>query len=136
MITALAHVCITAIDLEATHAFYVQALGLTEHFRFERDGAVFGYYFRIDERNFIEVFGGGDAPKPAGGIRHLCLQVDDIDAIEARLAEHGVATRGKKIGGDGSWQLWCQDPNGVDIEFHQYTPASSQYTQATVVVDW
>jgi hypothetical protein len=45
-------------------------------------------------------------------------------------------TRGKKIGADNSWQLWCKDPTGIDMEFHQYTETSAQLTGADCIVNW
>ena len=137
MIRHLAHCCLVARDLEASERFYVEVLGLQRRFRFVRGEQVIGFYLSIDEHSFIEVFAGDSAAADgAQRIRHLCLEVDDIDALEARLQAHGVATRGKKRGADGNMQLWCQDPDGVDIEFQQYADDCCQRTGAYCVVYW
>ncbi len=39
------------------------------------------------------------------------------------------------MGADRSRQMWTQDPDGVRIEFHQYTPGSCQLTGAPCVLD-
>jgi hypothetical protein len=54
----------------------------------------------------------------------------------AHLRKLGIAVGDKKLGADQSWQAWLEDPNGIRIELHQYTPDSSQLTRRTCVVDW
>jgi lactoylglutathione lyase/glyoxylase I family protein len=138
MIKALAHICIEAEDLEKAQWFYCEVLGFTKKFDFIKEGDKFGFYLQINESNFIEVFKAGESQETAQRprIKHFCLEVEDIDAVEMRLAQHGVETRGKKIGADNSWQLWCKDPTGIDMEFHQYTETSSQITGADCIVNW
>lgn len=134
MIKRLAHACIHSNDLAATEAFYCGALGMERYFDFEKDGNLFGYYLKAGDSTYIEVFKG--QPGAVGNINHLCLEVDDIDAAMERLKAHGVEVTDKKLGGDRSWQAWLEDPSGVRIELHQYTPESSQYNRRTVAVDW
>ncbi len=136
MIKALAHICITTKDLATTERFYCGALGLKKRFAFERDGKEFGFYVQLTERNYIEFFERKDEEGEPGRqlIKHVAIEVEDMDVLEKHLQDHGVETRNKKMGKDGSWQMWCTDPNGVQIEFQQYTPDSSQLTQETVVM--
>jgi hypothetical protein len=49
--------------------------------------------------------------------------------------ENGYETTEKKLGSDQSWQIWTTDPNGVRIEFHQYTADSSQRTHNNCILD-
>ena len=86
---------------------------------------------------FIEIF----KTDPAAEIRsqrihHFCLEVDDIDALRDLLIKRGVEVTPKKLGCDQTWQCWCKDPDGTDVEFQQYTPKSSQFTRANCIVDW
>lgn len=138
MITGLAHICILAEDLEATRAFYCDVLGFTKQFDFIKDDALFGYYLKINDSTFIEVFKAGEGKEQkAQRISHYCLETDDIDAVYAKLIEHGIPVRGEKtLGSDSSWQIWTKDPNGIDFEFHQYTDKSSQVTGADCIVNW
>lgn len=137
MITTMAHICIHTADLEQNERFYCDVLGLQKKFNFVKDGAVIGYYIQVAERSFIEVFKsdristGSEAP-----IKHFCLEVTDLDAVERRLAQSGVASHGKQRGVDHSWQLWCRDPDGIEIEFHQYTSTSSQTTGIDCTANW
>jgi catechol 2,3-dioxygenase-like lactoylglutathione lyase family enzyme len=138
MITALAHVCVFSTDLERTQAFYTGILGLKPRFRFMKDGALFGYYLEAAPNQFIEVFRrdrAAEAPHPHIG--HICLETDDIQALHRHLEAHGVPIRvTPKLGADHSWQMWIADPDGTAIEFHQYTPESTQYTGADCIVNW
>lgn len=137
MIKALAHVCILSTDLERTRHFYCDILGLEQGFRFLRDGRLFGFYLKVCPDQFIEVFHTDSAPSgPAKLITHFCLEVEDITAMHARLVEAGIAVKDKLLGADHSWQIWCKDPDGVDIEFHQYTSESTQLTGRDCHVNW
>jgi catechol 2,3-dioxygenase-like lactoylglutathione lyase family enzyme len=137
MIKALAHACVFSSDLARTEAFYCGMLGLKIQFRFLKDGKLFGYYLRISDSQFIEVFyregNGHSGQLPIG---HLCLETEDLGQVRQALQSHGVKTTEPKLGADHSWQLWSADPDGTPIEFHQYTPQSTQYTGADCVVNW
>ncbi|MGE9297321.1 MAG: VOC family protein [Puniceicoccales bacterium] len=134
MIKQLAHLCINSPDLDATSKFYCGALGLEKGFEFQRDGALFGYYLKLGSNTFIEVFQGEAGPE--GNIRHLAIEVDDIDAVIAHLREAGYEATEKKLGADHSWQSWTTDPSGVRIEFHEYTNNSLQLNGGVCHVNW
>ncbi|MFO7870273.1 MAG: VOC family protein [Kiritimatiellia bacterium] len=129
MIKGLAHVCLSAKDLQETERFYSKGLGLEKKFVFTRKGRIVGYYFEISPGAYIEVFEhNGIEPDAEAPIRHFCLETDNIDEIASRLKNKGYRTTQKKLGADGSWQMWTTDPAGTRIEFHQYTDNSSQVT--------
>lgn len=128
MITGIAHACFTVSDLDRALAFYRDALGLEEAFDFTDDeGRRYGVYLYLGERNFIELF-QGDLGEPAEGqsFRHICLEVDDIEATVKMLRERGVEVSPIKMGRDHSYQAWITDPDGNRIELHHYTPDSWQ----------
>ena len=134
MTKQLAHVCIYSTDLEETARFYFKALDLEKGFEFVKDGVLFGYYIKLGSNTFIEVFKGD--PGEVGNINHIAIQVDDIDSAITRVKEHGYDIGQKALGADHSWQVWVTDPDGVRIEFHQYTGKSLQLTGGTCLVDW
>jgi len=137
MIKTLSHVCIFSRDLKRSRDFYCGALGLKPHFDFLKDGELFGFYLQIAPGHFIEVFKADPAVENRGQrIHHFCLEVDDLDALRDSLIKHGVEVTPKKLGCDQSWQCWCKDPDGTDVEFQQYTPESSQFTRKNCIVDW
>jgi glyoxylase I family protein len=128
MITGLAHACFTVSNLEQALGFYRDQLGLQEAFDFVNDqGHRFGIYLHLGGRNFIELFEGTlEAPASGQSFRHICLEVDDVEATVAALRERGVEVSPVKLGSDQSYQAWITDPDGNRIELHQYTPESWQ----------
>ncbi len=134
MIKQLAHICIHTTDLEATARFYQDGLGLERGFEFTKDGDLFGFYVKLGKDTFIEVFKGD--PGVVGNINHIAIQTDDINAVIDCLRNHGYEVGDKTLGTDHSWQAWTADPNGVRIEFHEYTQESMQLIGGTCVVDW
>jgi len=137
MIKTIAHVCILSRDLDRTLEFYCGALELRRKFDFFKEAELIGFYLEIDQGHYLEVFKGDTVAEPQGRrITHFCLEVGDIDAVRDRLFSRGIEVSGKTKGSDASWQIWCKDPDGIDIEFHQYTPESSQLTGARCNVNW
>jgi lactoylglutathione lyase/glyoxylase I family protein len=136
MITRLAHLCLNVKNIARTIEFYNKKLGLPIQFQFEKNGQLFGTYFRAGELNFIEAFEKPDVEIKNTGLVHLCLESDDIDADIAAWTARGVACSPKKLGADHSWQTWIQDPDGNQLEIHQYTPESAQLQGGTVEVTW
>jgi len=137
MIKKLAHLCILSADLKKTEDFYCGILGLKKKFDFIREGRLFGFYLEVSDDQFIEFFHTTDTTREKGNlITHLCLEIEDITAFTQHLEKHGVKFTEPKLGADQSWQTWCTDPDGVAIEFHQYTPESSQKTGRECIVNW
>ena len=137
MITRLAHVNIVSADLAASEHFYCDVLGMKKAFQFFRNGALFGFYLDAGEMTFIEIFQQSEEvnlERPL--IRHLCLEVEDIDSAVETIRSKGWEITDKKRGRDQSWQAWVTDPDGVRIELMQYTEQSSQYTHADVDANW
>jgi glyoxylase I family protein len=63
------------------------------------------------------------AVNPIGG-GHLAFRVDDIAAVRAKLDAHGVPYSDLGIWAVKGWhQLFCTDPEGRVIEFHQVVDA-------------
>ncbi len=134
MIKQLAHICIRTTDLEKTRKFYCEGLGLEMGFDFVRDGEPFGYYLKLGNTTFIEVFKG--EPGEVGNINHVAIEVDDIDVLMSRLQSLGYEVTEKKLGADQTWQCWVTDPSGIRIEFQQYTDESKQKVGGTAIVNW
>lgn len=134
MITRLAHICIHTQDLAETERFYCDVLGLEKGFDFIKDDALFGFYIKLGNDSFIEVFKGN--PGSLGNINHLAIETDDIDQVITKLCSNGFKATDKKLGGDHTWQSWTEDPSGVRIEFHQYTEKSLQFQGGVCEADW
>ncbi|HTQ52586.1 MAG TPA: VOC family protein [Candidatus Acidoferrales bacterium] len=137
MIKNVAHICILSGDLNRSLDFYCGTLGLKKHFDFFKDGVLFGFYLEVGPGHFIEIFKtDGPAEVRHQRIHHFCLEVEDMDAMRDALIRRGVEVTPKKLGCDQTWQCWCKDPDGTDVEFQQYTNQSTQFTRKNCVVDW
>ena len=138
-ITRVTHICLSSTDLERSEKFYCGVLGLTMKFPFMKGEKHIGFYLEIAPLQFIEVFLRDAAQKNIEPqIGHVCLETDDIAALAKHLHSAGVETRTPEpiMGADDSWQIWCKDPDGTDIEFHQFTPTSRQFTGEPCMVNW
>jgi catechol 2,3-dioxygenase-like lactoylglutathione lyase family enzyme len=136
-IKSLAHVCIKSTDLDATMEFYCGALGMTKHFDFTRKGKVIGFYMKAENATFVEVFLADEVEKINKQVlHHFCLETSSIEALRKALVERGYAPGEIKMGADQTTQFWMKDPNGMDLEFQEYTDQSAQLTGRTVEVDW
>jgi len=136
-IKSLAHVCIKTTDLKVTADFYCGALGMTKFFDFTRKGDVIGFYMKAANETFVEVFLADEVEKSGKqALNHFCLETESIEALRKLLIERGYAPGEIKMGADQSLQFWMKDPNGMDLEFQEYTAQSAQVTGGTVEVNW
>ena len=128
LIRQVAHTCIFAHDLDATEAFYRDVFGIATAFDFKRGDQRIGYYLDFGGRTFVEVFHRADTSfDETNQINHICLETEDIDALLLHVRAQGVSITDKKLGADGTWQSWTNDPNGVKLEIFQYTDQSLQF---------
>lgn len=133
----LAHLCIFSSDLARTERFYCDLLGLEIGFRFLRNWDPFGFYLKIAEGQFLEVFHRAEVSVfDRAPIGHFCLEVESVAGLHRHLLAHGIDVTEPKLGADHSWQCWCKDPDGTSIEFHEYTPESCQLTGRPCAVNW
>ncbi len=135
VITGIAHVAYAVDDLDRTIDFYCRGLGFREAFRlYDDNGATRILYIQIRDLNFIEFFPRRPAPaaSTAGSgrqpsFRHVALEVDDLLATLADLADRGIHPEKEPIRGkDRNWQAWIVDPDGNRIELMQIDPESPQ----------
>lgn len=116
------HTAIEVSDIEATYAFYVDALGLERHWHFTADDGVENHYVGGDgnaELQFKYDPDGAAPPAPAG-IDHLALGVDDVDAtVESVVAETGCPVLREPVTLDDLDLriAFVEDPDGYAVEF-------------------
>jgi predicted enzyme related to lactoylglutathione lyase len=60
----------------------------------------------------------GTLPAP-GGWNHFAIEVDDLDAVAARLRENGTHFRNEIVNGVGGRQVLVEDPSGNPVELFQ-----------------
>ncbi|MES2934477.1 MAG: VOC family protein [Pseudomonadota bacterium] len=136
MFKRIAHVCLDVKDLQRSIDYYSK-LGFKTKFQFTRKGQDFGVYLEIAENNYIEIFENKDlGPVINNGLKHFCLEADDLDLVMKNLTAQGVDFTEKKLGCDNTWQIWLKDPDGNAFEVHQYTATSAQQKGQVVEADW
>jgi len=136
IVRQLAHICIHCPDLAAALDFYTRILGFKKVFNFTKAGQVTGAFLEIAPQTYMELFDHAVAPATQPRLNHFALETDDIYAAQRHLHGQDIPTTDIKTGGDGTLQFWITDPADTAIEFHQYTPASSQLTGQDVEMDW
>ena len=130
-VSGIAHVAIMVADIDRTLDFYVNKLGFERIMHLDRDGKLWLVYLRVTDTQFIEIFHEGEGDGAPGaemiGYNHLCLSVPDIEKSVLELEQAGIAlSRPKKLGLDGNWQCWIEDPDGHRIEIMQMMPDGMQ----------
>ena len=133
---ALAHVAIETHDLEKTELFYCGVLRLKKQFSFLKNGKQVGFYIKVSDRSFLEVFQTENMPAGKSALTHYCFETDNIEQAHNYLCSVGISTSEINKGCDSTLQFWFEDPNGIAMEFHQYTYESSQLTGKSVEIDW
>ena len=133
MIGRLNHVAIAVPDLEAASAQYRDALGADVGApQDEPDHGVTVVFIELPNTKIELLYPlGDDSPikgfldkNPAGGIHHVCYEVEDILAARDRLKASGLRVLGDgepKIGAHGKQVLFLhpKDMNGTLTELEQ-----------------
>ena len=130
--TGLGHVAIRVKDIDRSLDFYKGKLGFEEMLRLHRDnGDLWLVYLRVTDDQYLEVFpyavGDEAPPREAIGLNHVCITVDDIDAVVAQLEDAGITLLQPLLtGADGNRQAWIADPDGNRFELMQMMDGSMQ----------
>ena len=133
MIGRLNHVAIATADLTAAAAQYRDALGAQVSPPEDLHEHGVSVVFVTLPNTKVELLAplGADSPigaflarNPAGGMHHICYEVDDITAARDRLLDQGARTLGDgtpKIGAHGKPVLFLhpKDFGGVLVELEQ-----------------
>lgn len=98
---------------DAARRFYGELLGLEEVQVPPSIGHLDLIWYRMGDSE-LHLFPTDAAPAPHAG--HFCFQVDDLDALRARLIEGGAAID-EDIAIHNRPRFFCRDPFGNLIEF-------------------
>lgn len=125
-ISALHHVAVICSDYGKSKRFYSEVLGfkiLSEVYRAERDS--WKLDLQIPGGVQIELFSFPAVPArlsypEACGLRHLALQVRDLDEDVAELTTKGVSVEAIRLDGlTGKRFTFFADPDGLPIELYE-----------------
>jgi catechol 2,3-dioxygenase-like lactoylglutathione lyase family enzyme len=119
-------------DVDAALKFYREQLGFEVVMH---PAPAFAMLTRGDLRLVLSApnpSGGGGQPMPdgrpqqPGGWNRFAIEVDDLEAMVARLRESGATFRNDIVVGVGGKQILLEDPSGNPIELFQPTMASAR----------
>ncbi|TMQ02777.1 MAG: glyoxalase [Deltaproteobacteria bacterium] len=123
-ISGMNHFTVLTNDLDATRAFYIELLGLSEGFR--PDLGFPGAWLYAGGQAVLHIVAGRGMPAhPRGVIDHMAFSAHDLRAVAARLTEHKIDYDLRRLPDTGAWQLFCLDPSGarVELDFDASEPA-------------
>jgi catechol 2,3-dioxygenase-like lactoylglutathione lyase family enzyme len=125
LIYGLAHIAFQVSDLARARAFYGELLGYDESFQiFNKDGSLALTYFKVNDRQYIEIF-PGLPPDKDDRLLHVAFETNDLEALRLYLLSKGVKMPEKvNEGRDGNINMTISDPDGHRVEFVQYRPGS------------
>jgi catechol 2,3-dioxygenase-like lactoylglutathione lyase family enzyme len=133
-LSGIAHVAIRVSDLDRSRAFF-QKLGFEEAFAMDKSGSPTEAFFKINDRQFIELYPRRSA-SDAVGFMHVCFETADINAVYQNYVDHGLAPTSVKRAGAGNLLFTLQGPeepgepsdlrpaSTQNIEYTQYMPGS------------
>ena len=133
-LSGIAHVAIRVADLERTRAFF-HKLGFEEAFAMDQGGTPREAFFKINNRQFIELYPRRDASS-AVGFMHVCFEAADLNAVHQDYVDHGLTPNQVRRAGAGNLLFTLQGPDQPgppsdlrgaatqNIEYTQYMPGS------------
>ncbi|TPE48441.1 lactoylglutathione lyase [Maribrevibacterium harenarium] len=114
------HAMIRTTDLEASHHFYTEGLGLVQTRRYDSEKGQFSlvYYATAEGEPEIELTYNWDDRTYSNGDQfgHLAFEVDDIYAVCEQLQRIGVTILRPPRDGH---MAFIKDPNHISIELLQ-----------------
>ena len=126
-IKRLSHICLSTRNLAATERFYVDVMGFKVVHQFHNAaGERYGFFLHAGGGTFIEFFQKPDAGTQEALFRHLCFEVDDIEAFIAHARACGFGDVALKRGRtDHVLQFSFMGPDGIEVEIHQHDGQSA-----------
>jgi catechol 2,3-dioxygenase-like lactoylglutathione lyase family enzyme len=124
-LAGIAHVAFRVTDVPKSREFY-RTLGFEEAFGFADPGKPPVSYVKVNDHQFIELYGRADESQSLG-LMHLCYEANDIEAVHAYYVEHGVKAPEPRKARAGNLLFVFRDPENQIIEFTQYMPGSLHY---------
>jgi lactoylglutathione lyase len=121
--TGLAHIGIMVKDMDASVNFYAGALGFELTAR-QSMGAAQLAFLNVSSCCIELVQAADYAPRPAGVVDHIAIEVEDIETLVCKLIEKGVNflsdinTVNELLGGIRN--VFFTGPDGERLEFFEY----------------
>ncbi len=121
-LAGIAHTAIRVSSLERSREFY-EALGFQEAFSRKRDDVPTESFFKVNDRQFIELYPRTSAMQ-AIGFMHICFESDALQVLRDTYAQQGLKVIQVLRAGAGNLLFTMEGPEKQNIEFTQYMPGS------------
>lgn len=126
LLNRIHHVAIICSDYAVSKHFYTEILELPvvlEHYRKERDS--YKLDLKVGDHYQIELFSFPNPPaRPSrpesAGLRHLCFEVNDLDASIENLRKKGIELEDIRVDElTGKRFTFFADPDGLPLELYE-----------------
>jgi catechol 2,3-dioxygenase-like lactoylglutathione lyase family enzyme len=124
-LSGIAHVAFRVSDVAKLREFY-RALGFEQSFEFADPGKQPVSYIKINDHQFIELYGRADDSQPMG-MMHVCYESADIESVWNEYTKRGVNSPAPKKARAGNMLFLLRDPENQIVEFTQYLPGSLHF---------
>lgn len=124
-LAGIAHVAFRVADVPKSRDFY-RALGFEEAFEFTDPGKPPVSYIKINDRQFIELYGRSSQSQPTG-LLHVCYETSDIESLWSEYVKRGLRPPQARKARAGNLLFVFHDPEGQTLEYTQYLPGSLHF---------
>jgi catechol 2,3-dioxygenase-like lactoylglutathione lyase family enzyme len=124
-LAGIAHVAFRVADVQKSRDFY-RTLGFEQSFEFTDPGKPLVSYIKINDRQFIELYGRASDSQPAG-LLHLCYETTGIESLWNEYVKHGLHPPHSRKARAGNLLFVLHDPEGQTLEYTQYLPGSLHF---------
>ena len=124
-LSGIAHVAFRVTDVQKSRDFY-RTLGFEQSFEFNDPGKPPVSYIKINDHEFIELYGRGSESQPTG-LLHLCYEAADIEYLWNEYIMHGLNPPPSRKARAGNLLFVLHDPEGQTLEYTQYLPGSLHF---------
>lgn len=124
-LAGIAHVAFRVADFDKSRRFYL-TLGFEESFAYSDPGKAPVSYIKINNHQFVELYGRENDSQPIG-LMHVCYESDDIQALHDEYLKRGVDAPPPRKFRAGNLLFLIRDTENQVVEFTEYLPGSMHF---------
>ncbi|MGC1418135.1 MAG: VOC family protein [Candidatus Acidiferrum sp.] len=124
-LAGIAHVAFRVSDVEKSREFY-RALGFEQAFEFKDPGKPEVSYIKINDHQFIELYGRANDSQPTG-LLHVCYEAANIESLWNEYVKSGLNPPPSRKARAGNLLFVLHNPERQVLEYTQYLPGSLHF---------
>jgi len=124
-LAGIAHVAFRVADVPGSREFY-RALGFEQSFEFADPGKPPVAYIKVNDRQFIELYGRANESQPLG-LLHVCYEAAGIQSLWNEYVKRGLNPPAPRKARAGNLLFLLHDPEHQIVEYTQYLPGSLHF---------